>query len=162
MSREALFWEREFREVLEGRERELQRQISEISEDEVLGTAVDEWVRFFCEKYAVEIPSLLEDQIEVSREDARVDVSRHPSYAAFGRPSPVYVEGTAMAYHVPFDGDPEAFSWRPSTYTSVLPRAGVADGELVFSYVEPSPDAAVLKQRFDADLGLVRDYLARG
>ena len=102
---------------------------------------------------------LHEDQLSVSRRDAKVDVSYDRDRAFFG-PGPHYVDGLEVTYNLPFSGDPDLFKCKPNRYTYNPPRAVLRPSELTFPYDSANRDVAGTKKSFDDDLTTIKKWLS--
>lgn len=102
---------------------------------------------------------LLEDEVSVSSQDTKVDVSRDFDRAVLDRSRPAYIDGVEVTYHLPFRGDKELLQCRPNRYTLNPPRAVISNGELLFPYDRPGRDIASTKQSFLEDLARLKDWL---
>jgi len=70
------------------------------------------------------------------------------------------MKGARYFFFVPFDGQPEVFKCRPSTYTLNPPQAEIRENELVLSYVRlDDATPAAIRAEFDRTLGDIKGYL---
>ena len=157
---EPLFSKASLTDALRGQARKLLSEINSLDENRILHTSEQDLHDYFVEKYRVNALRIDEPNIRVDYDDAKIDVSRRIEYVAFDEPGPVYVIGTRMAFYIPFTGDSELFKLRPSTQTTVLPRADVRDGELVMAYEEPPAAASRIQATFNSDLKTLKNYLS--
>ena len=127
-----LFNSGDLRLTLENHGEGLVREVEAAPEDHVLRADAEEWAQELAERYAVEAPRLLVDQIwRDEMESVQVDVSWDNFRRAITDPSrPVYVPGHRTTVHIPFSGERDLFLLRPSQYTFNPPRAEVAQAEL--------------------------------
>ena len=68
-------------------------------------------------------PLEIVEGIEVSPQEAKVDVSHDPN-RHFSTPGPHYVDGLEVTYHVPYWGSPGLWKCQPNHYTSIPPTGG--------------------------------------
>ncbi len=155
-----LFWDHDLRGVLEHQMRKLAEEIDGIPADRLLSTTPESWGDHFEAKYRPEVPRLKEDEITVDQREDQVDVSRDFNRAISDRSQPFFMKGARFSFFVPFDGEPELFKCRPSTYTTNPPQAEIRGNELVLSYV-PLGDATpvTIRAEFDRTLGDIKGYL---
>ncbi len=156
---EPLFFGGRLSDALRNQEAKMLSEINSLDEDRILGTSEQELCSYFVEKYKVNTIQVDESKIQVEPGDVDIDVSKRMEYVAYGDPSPVYATGTRMTYFIPFTGDAQLFELRPSTQSSVLPRADVRDGELVMVYEEPPATVSRIQETFNSDLEALKDYL---
>lgn len=158
---ETLFTKQFLGDVIRHYQQLLPKDLNEISSERVINTQVDEIVPHFVDKYALDIPTLHEEGIEVESEDADVDVRYDRNRLIRDTSRPVLVKGTRFTYFVPFDGDKDIFSFRPSTYTLNPPRAEVHNQELRFVYQRTDHDTEQVKKDFDSALEEIKTNLDR-
>ena len=154
-----LFFGRRLSDALRNQEEKMLSEINSLDEDRILGTSEQELCSYFVEKYKVNTIQIDESKIQVDPGDVEIDVSKRMEYVAYGDPGPVYATGTRMTYYIPFTGDAQLFELRPSTQSSVLPRADVRDCELVMVYEEPPATVSRIQETFTSDLETLKDYL---
>ena len=146
--------------ALEERENKLTRSVESVPASEILSKSPEQLADELFDAFRVDPPVLRESDIQVSQEEAQVDVSQDPMRFIRDRGRPFYLPGTNVSFHVPFDGDVELFGAQPSQFLSNLPHADVRDGELVFSYQRRDHDANAVKAEFERELASVRNYLS--
>lgn len=131
-------------------------EIDAIDGNELLNTNPDTLADFFVEKFTASVPFLKEDKIEVSQDEIRVPLQGRISRA------PVTMAGTEYRYHIPYEGDENLFSCRPSTYGS--PPFAIVTSEELIVHIRVFPDlpattALPVSAQFDSQLNVIRGYL---
>ncbi len=119
----------------EGHQREeLEKEIANLSKNQLLNTPIDELCTCLVEKYRVNIPILKKNEILVeSPREKQIDVSQDPMRVVFDRSKPCFITGTEVEINVPFIGDAEAFTIKPTVF-SFSPQSGsIRDKTLVIS-----------------------------
>ena len=154
-----LFSDYELARVLEQQGQKLSNEVASLGEDQVLNTSPDDLCKYFVRKYMVEAPQIDESGINADYGDAQIDISQRFEYAVFDRSGPHYITGTRLTFYVPFDGDPQLFKCRPSTYNFNPPRGTVRSSELVFTYDRTTQDAPAIENEFERDRANLREYL---
>lgn len=157
-----LFRQYGLRDVFEAREREISQKINSLAEERILNSSHLDLCRYFVETYTIDGVEIDEEGIEVDYGDARVDVGHRPDYFVRDRSRPAMVDGTRIAFFVPFVGSEQLLQCRPSTYAldggiDALCR----DGNLVFIYDRTRQDASKIGDEFQRDLERLRTYLRR-
>ena len=155
-----LFHRFELRAALEELDNKLTRSVEAVSASEILSRSPDHLAAELCHAFRINPPVLRESGIQASQEETQVDVSQDPRRFISDRSVPFHLPGTTVSFHVPFDGDPELFGARPSSFTLSPPHADVGDGELVFSFERLDHDARAVKGEFERDLAAVRQNLS--
>lgn len=127
----------------------------------ILTANIDDLVGHFVDKFRIDVPRLIEDDITLAPEDTRFDARRDSNRIVFDPSRPVWIPGTRLTWHVPYEGERELFYMRASTFTLNPPRAVVTEGEIQFPYTTADAnDAPRLKTEFERDLAKVRDHLS--
>ena len=134
-------------------------EIDSLDEDRILRTSEQDLCGYFVERFKVNAIEIDESNIQVDYGDADIDVSKRMEYPTYGDPGPIYAKGTKATFYIPFTGDSELFKLRPSTQTTVLPRAEVKDDELVMVYEEPPASVARIQESFTSELKTLKKYL---
>ena len=95
------------------------------------------------DKFNLTVPRLRRDEVRVDE------------------PQELHDRGIRYVIHIPFDGEAVLFQGRPSTWTLNPPQADIrgAQGELVLTYVQHSPDAGQLRQRYERDFATIEEWL---
>jgi hypothetical protein len=116
------------------RKERLQREIAAYNADKLLNTNVDDLVKYFAEKFAVEVPILLEEELSADHQESQRDVSGDPRRMAYhlGDGRPVYVTGTEITVELPFTGEPDLFHVQPSTYSTMPPEGVLHNNSIIF------------------------------
>jgi hypothetical protein len=99
-----------------------------------------------------------EDEVEVSVEDAKIDVSHDFNRSSWGD-GPTYVDGLEVTYHLPFGGDHKLWECQPSPHTFNPPRAQVGSRELTFPIDQPDREVAATKASFLSEVATIKQWL---
>lgn len=154
-----LFNKPELRLVVANLEKDLLQQIEQIDEGRLLNTNPEELADYFASEFTIEPPTLLENDIEVSQKDIKIDVSNDYSRTMFDQSGPLYVDGTRFTYHVPFIGDAKLFQYQASTFTFNPPRGKTVGLELQLVYEQTNLNIEALKGQFNRDLVEIKRHL---
>ncbi|HEX7760114.1 MAG TPA: hypothetical protein VF459_11465 [Caulobacteraceae bacterium] len=151
----------DFHSFSENVRRAITGEIEGMDANRLLNTSTDDLVTYFEGKFHMEAPRLLEDQVEASSEEARIDVSRRFDYGFPGeREGPVMVKGLAVTYHVPFEGDAELFKVQPNqSYMGTIFNAQIAGQELRLRFQDANLTDAQVKGQYEQQIKLYRDML---
>lgn len=125
----------------------------------ILKVNPSDFCQHLVQKYFVESIVLNESKITVDQQEVDVDVSGDPRRLIENRFRPFYLQGTRVTYFLPFEGDPELFKYRASTF-SLNPPEGTVNGqvlELSFEGVDIKPDE--IKKNFDGRLAEVKNSI---
>jgi len=154
-----LFHGKDLRRVLEFQEQTMFQEIEDIEGNRLLNTSVVDLCEYFEKEYAVESIQLNTEQITVDHAEAQIDVSRDPLRDVRDRTRPAYIKGTSISYFVPFEGNPELFKCRPSSFTLNPPQASIDGNEVVLTYPRLDHDKAAIEADFRSDLSAIEKYL---
>lgn len=162
MSDDILFANGNLHDWLQTRLQEALQVAQTISPDKVLATPEADLVQELVHQFKANPPQLrLEECYSPGAQDVKVDVSRDPTRFILDSRKPFYVSGTRFEVRVPFDGDPELFRLRPSSFSTVFPRGKVEGKELVIWHEAPadSVNPEQFKSELDRELEMVKQYL---
>lgn len=117
-------------------------------------------------KFKIMPIELLEDQKSMTRSEIKIDVSGDRNRNVFGDRGPILVNGIRVVISIPFQGDPELWKLKPSTWRTTFPRgkvqskSGVGGGTLAIELQCPADEGPErLKQDLDRTLDDIRFYL---
>src|SRR2546425_11235260 len=79
--------------------RALAEAIETYDHDTILTANIDELVDYFVEKYRIDVPRLLEDEITLAQEDTRFDARLDPNRIVFDPSRPFWIPGTRLTWH---------------------------------------------------------------
>lgn len=156
-----LFIQHDLRLVIEAQEKAMNDEIDGVEAQRLLNTNFDELVSYFKDKYTLDAPRLLEDQISVDQSESKVDVSHDPNRLIWDRDEPFYITGTRIEFYVPFEGDEDLFKCQPSTFSLNPPKGRVFGTNLVFTYQTTDHNGEKIKGEFQGTLSQIKDYLQR-
>ncbi|WP_367237398.1 hypothetical protein VXM67_23290 [Pseudomonas sp. Rh2] len=128
-------------------------EVSQLPERRLLETDVEALVQYFVEKYDVEIPTLLRDEIVASQHERQVEVWDHWDRQMRSVP------GEAYDFEVPFQGEADIFKLRPSSFDFNPPRAQVRKQHLAFTIADRSLTPETIKAELDSTLASIEKYL---
>ena len=141
MRHDELFSKGQFHEFAEARKRALIAEIHGYDAATVLGTSTDELAAYFQERYAMRAATLRTNEkylLDPPRETTKQEQVRDAFFPdEYVNRTRNYITFTVC---VPFEGDPELLSLRPSSYTWTTGRTVVAfvkGNEIHLPYSEP-------------------------
>jgi hypothetical protein len=145
--------------VQENIKNQLLNEVAGMDGNRLLNTSVDDLSKYFENKYCVNVPSLLEDNIVVDQKEAQVDVSHDRMRAIRDRSHPSYISGTAIDVTIPFEGDAEIFNIKPTQYTLNPPSFEISGNNLIVVIQGVELQADKVKAEIDRTISDVRMYL---
>jgi hypothetical protein len=156
-----LFNKGDIHSVCEGQKRSLREAIQKAPEHELLEQDEHELIHTFAKRFDLSVPRLLDDQIEVSKKSAQIDVSGDRRRHFLDSSRAYYMPGTEYTIHIPFEGEAILFDVRPSSFTISPPRGRIRDHELQFIY-QVVPDTPFdMKSDYTRRLIEIKEHLER-
>lgn len=130
-----LFLQKDWFSVRDGQTQAMLKEIDAIESNRLLNTSVDDLCRYMEKKYTIDVPFLDKEKIVVDQHETKIDVSQDRLRLILDRNQPFYVDGTAIEVFVPFTGDVEMFSVRPSSFTTNPPRAQISNNNILKIFI---------------------------
>jgi hypothetical protein len=133
-------------------------EISNFSDDYVLGHAIEDLTESVYEKYAVKTPVLDKGAIVSDWVDGYVPEYRTPNPSFDQQPG---VKGRIYSLHVPYTGDEYLFHYMPVPPPPNPSHASVFKTEVVFTAGGAWHTSESINQQFDANLATLEDGIQR-
>src|SRR5918994_3631449 len=143
-----LFYNRSLSDVLGELDLRMKNEIDSIGKNLLLAESVDVLCDRLEEKYRVNVPRLIDEETTVEQQDAQIDVSQDPLRSVQDRSRPAYITGTGVTFYVPFEGNPQLFTCKPTTWGSAFPRAKISGNELILRYEATTQDHEATRSFF--------------
>ena len=117
-----LFMEADAFSVQDSQRKGMQAEIAAMDGARLLNTNVDDLVSYFAEKFGIEVPTLLEDDMSLDQREAQRDVSGDPMRLAYhlGRGGPVMVAGAEIFVEFPSRAIPRCLGSVQAPITLIL------------------------------------------
>jgi hypothetical protein len=140
----------------------VKKEVNSLNSDHILKITEDDLVAYVLSKMELRVPTLRDDAIHFDQQEVQVDARRFPRNQMFMDSSrPHYVPGTRVRVRIPFDGDPNVFHVRPSSWSSAgYPVAEIIKNEIILIYEQEVPDGAEIKKLYLGTLAEIKKYLA--
>lgn len=136
------------------------QEIQSLDNEYVLKASQTELEQFYVDKVTVQPLILHADQFYIENQTGtRIDVSHDFRRAVFPGERAI-VQGTRLDIAIPYQGDPELWRIRPSTFTlSGYPEIEVRDDSVVFSvsFPDDSANSSSLKSEIDRQIKSLAD-----
>lgn len=158
--REYLFSNARWHDVEAHQLQEMRKAVEVMDGNRLLNTSVDDLAKYLEEKFQIEIPTLLTDEILVDQRETKIDVSQDHNRMIFDRSRPFHIAGTEIEIEVPFTGEAEAFTIQPTTCTMNPPRAEVRGRALVMRIVGANLTSEGVRSEIDRTIKEINDHLA--
>lgn len=160
-SMDLLFAKADWFSVAENQKAGMAREILDLQANQILNASIDDLCTYLVEKYSVNVPVLDETGIHADQQDTQLDVSHDQMRFISDRSRPFYVSGTKVEVFVPFTGDAEAFSVRPTSYTLNPPRGVVRSDDLVLQFSGTNLNGDQLRSTVQSALNEIKTHLDR-
>lgn len=157
--REYLFSKVSWHDVERHQLQEMQKAIAALDGNRLLNTSVEDLVLYFENKFQIEIPNLLKEEIVVDQRETQIDVSRDQNRMIYDRGRPFHIAGTEIEVEIPFTGEAEAFKVQPTTYTMSPPRAEVRGNLLVLTISGTNLEAERVRNDIDRTVNEIQSHL---
>jgi hypothetical protein len=162
MTKRYIFNDTDIHSEIESREESLKRTIQDLNSNYLLNVSEEDLVHSLAEEFQMNVPVILDQEIHVAdHKETQVDVSKDPMrIKPMGhRGKPFYVTGTKVTIAVPFEGDPEFLTMRPSRFSSPIPDAEIVESEIHLEYVQVEEDGGALQRMYSATVTRIKEHL---
>ena len=127
-----LFIGKDLSALIRGYEAEIHREVDGWERNRVLASSESDLVTYLVEKYTLQPPRLLVDQMHIENEgEAKIDISGRFEYDVRDRSRPFHVPGAFVVVAIPFEGDGDLFEFKASTFNLNPPRGRVSGFERI-------------------------------
>ncbi len=158
---ELLFYENgDLGSFLEQRKSSIKTEVEVYDSNEFLNLSEEDLYQYLIKKHELKCPKIIDDQIHISdTSEVDIDVSQDQMRFIHDRSKPAYLKGTSITISLPFEGNGELFSYKPSRFDFNPPRGIIKDQELHIIYETLEHDKEKIKQAYDHDINSVKKYL---
>jgi len=157
--RKYLFSEYDWFSIEQNQVQKMEKEINATEGNYLLNTAVDDLARYFEDKFTIEVPALLREEIVVSQHETQVDVRNDPYRFIDDRSRPAYVQGTTVEVEIPFTGEAHVFKIQPVTFGLNLPYAEIRANVLILQIEGINLQAEVVRSEIDKMISKIDSYL---
>jgi len=157
-----LFGDDNLQRFLEQRTKEMIKEIDNLEKDDLLSMTTDYWCDYFENKYRMDPVEIDKLGTTVSEEEVDIDVSKdftRDISDISDRSEPSSIKGTAINFHLPFSGDKELLTWRPSRFYWSSVRAQIDGNDIILTYETTDHNPEKVKKAFEADLKIIKDLI---
>ena len=158
--RQYLFSDASWHDVERNQLQEMRKAVEGMDGNRLLNTSVDDLTSYFEQKFQIEIPTLLTDEIVVDQREAKIDVSRDTNRWITDRSRPFHITGTEIEVEIPFTGETDAFKIQPTSYTMNPPRGEVRGNALVLRIVGADLNADGVRSEIDRIVNQIQNHLS--
>lgn len=131
MTQDSLFSRGRLSDNFEVQRRGVQSMVDRIPRETFIATSDDTLAEHLLPNLLWDPLELVEDQIQMDRDEAQVDVTGRVDYDVRAGRGRVMMSGHTLSFFVPYRGTQGLWELQPNMYLSVMPRAEVGPGKLV-------------------------------
>lgn len=154
-----LFSKIEWFAVQDHQKKQLTDEVNKIDGNRLLNTSPDDLCDYLEDKYRVNVPSLIEEEIVADQNETQIDVNNDFLRAITNRSQPFYITGTEVKITVPFEGDSEVFNIQPTSFTLNPPIADIHGSNLIIRVQGTDLKAEEVRKEIDKTLSEIKNYL---
>ena len=161
MSRsDLLFYGKDLSALIRGYEAALNKEVEQWERNRILASSESDLVTYLVEKYTLDPPRLLRDQIHIDSEgETKIDVSRRFNYDVWERDSPHFIPGSYVTVAIPFEGDGDLFGYKASTFNLNPPRGRVSGSNVLISFQDVKLDPQRLREEINSTIMRIEEQL---
>lgn len=135
LENDLFFREKNLRALIDAYEAEIRKEVEGWERNKILAASESDLVVYLVEKFTLDPPRLLRDQISIKSEgETHIDVSGRLEYGVSYRSGPDYVPGSYVTVSIPFEGDGDLFRFQASTFTFNPPSGRISGSEILISF----------------------------
>lgn len=155
-----LFYGKDLGKLIWACEDEVRKEVEGWERNKILAASEPDLVSYLVDKYTLDPPRLLRDQIYVeSKGEAKIDVSADPLRDVRDRSRPCYIPGSYVTIAIPFEGEADLFEFHPATVSLNPPRGQVAGSAVLISFENVKLDPQQTRQAIDSTADRIEEYL---
>lgn len=158
---ETLFHKFDSHSAIEHYKSKLILELTNLTEPELKGTSIAGWIEFFRQKFSLQTPIILHDQIYFEMEDVKVDASKF--YNRYARDpynnDPVMVDGNTFTLTIPFEGNKDLFFCSGNRIYHRSIKAKIVGDNLILKYDYISEDSEKINSDSKNDIKYIEELL---
>lgn len=129
-----LFASHDLRAIIENQRNSLRKEVEQMDANRLLNTSPADLSKYLVEKYDLTAPVLRRDDWSADEHETQIDVRNDQNRWVTDRSRPCLIPGQRVTVEVPFDGEADLFYARPSSFSSMLPRAEIRGNSIFLSF----------------------------
>ena len=155
-----LFFGKDLSALIRSYESAIREEVAGWERNGILGSSESDLVSYLVEKYTLDAPRILRDQLHIESEgEAKIDISGRFEYDIRDRGHPFHVAGSFVTVAIPFEGDGDLFEFKASTYSLNPPRGRVSGSSVLISFRGVEMNAQRTREEIDATVGKIEQHL---
>lgn len=154
-----LFSDLDLHAVIVDYRKRIQAEIEGLEQNRLLNTSEQDLADYFVEKFTLEPPVLIKDEMIADQHETKVDARYHGHRWIEDTTRPAYIPGQRIDIEIPFTGEADLFKARASTYTMSPPSGRIAQQTLVLSYEIPHDTNQDIRPQLERQLQEIEKHL---
>ncbi|NUN04484.1 MAG: hypothetical protein HUU57_01870 [Bdellovibrio sp.] len=156
-----LFHDFDGHSVQEAHRQKLKEEISNLSEDQLRGTSLDEWIKFFEDKYGLDVPVIDRENVYIDIRDTKLDARKFRERIHFmdGNRA-VMVDGNQVVVHIPYTGDKDLFRCSGNRVYHNSVNAQITATEVLITQEHIEQDAEKINSQAEKDISFIEGFLS--
>lgn len=156
-----LFHDFDAHSIQETHRQKLRQEISNLSEDQLRGTSLDEWIKFFEDKYGLDVPVIDRENVYIDVRDTKLDARKFQERIYFMDGNrPVIVDGNQVIVHVPYTGDKDLFRCSGNRVYHNSVNAEIKATEIVITQEHIEQNADKVNSQVEKDISFIEGFLS--
>ena len=161
MSRsDLLFYGNRLDNLIDRCETAIKEEVEHWGRNRVLSSIESDLITYLVDKYSLDPPQLLRDQIYIENEgEAKINVSGQFEYGNWNNSDPRHIPGSFVTVAIPFEGDGGLLEYQASTYTGDPPRGHISGSNVLISFQSVKLNAERTREKIDATVEQIEKHL---
>lgn len=156
---ESLFCKKELYDYIELRKDQIISEINSYDKNQLLNSSLYDLADYIEDKFSINIPELLKNEITVSQQETKIDISNRVGYLPVRYGGNQYADGIKVIVKIPYKGNSSYFSYKPSTYRTVFPYAHIMSNYLQLEFSDVQFTSEQLKNNIDHEIENIEFFL---
>lgn len=151
-----LFFGKKLSVLIDEYEAAIRREVDSWERNRVLASSESDLITYLVEKYTLDPPRLLVDQMYIENEgEVKIDVSGRFEYDVFDRDRPFRIPGSIVIVAIPFEGDGDLFEFQASTFNFNPPCGHVSGSSVLLSFQSVNMNAYETTEKVNSTVGQI-------
>src|SRR3989304_7363575 len=147
-------------DVILEQDRKLATEIGNLGHDYIFNSDESKLVEYFISNYTINLLILDKDNVTIEQTEVEIDVRNDRQRDIRDRSKPCYMRGNRLTFFIPYAGDKLLFFCRPSTFSSLLPKAEVRETEISYIIDTLESDDSKIKTEYQRNVANIQQYIA--
>lgn len=145
--------------LIEYQKKQLVKEVSNLSEQELKGTNQEAWVAFYKDKFFLDVPKIQRNGINVEVHDVKLDARNYGDRYFRDANKEILVDGIEVCLFIPYEGDKELFECSGNSIYHSTPNAEIMHGQLAITYRYTDHSAEKINADTTKDVNYIEGFL---